>query len=1124
MQSEQPEDDVAAKKTSDRVTPARLGGARADFVASLGRKAHDARAALTTLESERGSAAEKAPREDLKRRLHALGASARLLHFEAMATALGDAERLLEEAALTEAHLATVATVLADLPTLAWDEVTKAAAGDDAPEAPSARPEPTSAAPAASTASAGPVSAGILSAGPASTGAVSSVTLEAGTATAVLRSALVVGPAALEGALGRGATSRRGPLFECERTGDAQAAIEMARRLVPDVLLVDADVDAAAELVEALLDDPQSEPLAIVVLGTFREAEEAARFVALGVTRVLTKPIAPEAIRRACREAIAEKRGMTARVALGEPTLEQLGDRLADEVRRALVEGADGAARTCVVPLGEGTEVMSALWGAIARVRELVTARTNGAVRFGRGPEGAVALAPWLHPDLPGTHRASASLSARGRGPAADVQLHGRRVIVADDDPGVTWFIADLLRSAGCVVHEAMNGAVALDLAYRISPELVVSDILMPELDGFALARSLRRDVALRDTPVILLSWKEDLLQRVRELGANAAAYMRKESDSRAILARVREVLRPRARVEARLKAEGEVLGRLDGLTVRSLLELACELRPAARVSVRDASFLYEVELREGAPRRARRTDADGGVERGERVLAAMLGVGAGRFRVEPVVATGVTLDEAELEGTLAEQLARPLRMARAATNATSGAQTLLVEHVTIDAQALAGYVATTPEPTRAIVLALLDGASPRAMLLGGGAEPTLLEDVLRDLAARGAIIGVRGAHGEDLLAAAFDALAAARPLASSRSSFAAAPRAPSSRPIVEAPAEELPALVAARTPSGAFVAADALAPHPPPSARPEDPMPSSLTDAVMREVGGHSPDIRERSSHPPPIVEPSELRMRSSSPPADPDRELPSLPLDAIVPASAGGETPSPGAIELMIGDPDAKDDGRTPITALERTDLDAPVAAYEHSVPLLFEDSGPLTPAPRVPRGRAGRAAASEDAEAHRTPLAAVASRPLPPEPKRSRAPYIVALGTALVVALLAFKLTSPTDHGEAAAGAPSAEPAAPLSTGVPVPSDPSGVTYGDLPPGIEVPPGQGLLELTAEVEASVRIDGIARGAGPKLRAPLSAGPHEVQVRVGEDHAPTSRVVEVRAGHIASMDLRGQ
>ncbi len=192
------------------------------------------------------------------------------------------------------------------------------------------------------------------------------------------------------------------------------------------------------------------------------------------------------------------------------------------------------------MPLGEGTEVMSAMWGAIARVREVIVARTGGAVRFGStGPEGAVALAPWLQPDLPGTDRLMASVG-RGRGPAADVRLHGRRVIVADDDPGVTWFIADLLRTAGCNVHEALDGTTALDLAYRTSPELVISDILMPGIDGFALTRTLKRDVALRDVPVILLSWKEDLLQRVRELGASAAAYLRKESDSRSICAGAR--------------------------------------------------------------------------------------------------------------------------------------------------------------------------------------------------------------------------------------------------------------------------------------------------------------------------------------------------------------------------------------------------------------------------------------------------------------------------------------------------------------------------------------------------------------------------------------------------------
>jgi DNA-binding response OmpR family regulator len=831
MSNEGPEGKEAEAKeapsTSDGPQAGRrLGGARADFVAGLGRKVSEMRAVLSALEADPRASG---PRDELRRKLHALGAAARLLHFDAMAASIGDAEGLLERAArggpANAYELGRIGQTLDDLPALAW--------GEGPPEA--APPEPSvQNLPAA----------GI--------------------------SALVVGGPALADAL----TGEDGAesIFECERTEHAQAALGLARALAPDVVVVDAEVKGALDLVESLLDDPLTEPVPIIVLGNFSGPDQAARFVALGVAKVLAKPVAPGTLRRACHEVIDQREGRTMPMTLGEPTVEQLGQRLAEEMRRALVDSVDATARSVRVPLGEGAEVVGALWGAIARVREVITMRTDGAVRYsGDGPEGAVAMAPWLHPEVPASDRLGPG--DRGRGAAAEVSLDRRVVIVADDDPGVTWFISDLLRTTGCVVHEALDGTQALKLAWELSPELVISDILMPGLDGFALCRALRRDVALGDTPVILLSWKEDLLQRVRELGASAAAYLRKESDARSIVARVREVLRPRARVEARLRGDGEVRGRLDGLTVHSLLRLVSSLRPSSRVIVRDASFLYEVDFHAGSPRRATRTATDGTFQHGERVLAALLGVGAGRFVVTPLPGDMRPPAAGELEGTLEAQLARPVAHARAALAATTGSNTMHVERVVIDEEMVKGYLLATPEPARSLVLGIARGESPRNLILRGDVSPSVLEDVLADLAARGAIVGVQGGSGQDLLRTVVGERKSSPPV---KERPGPARPSPSPLPASDLVARELPAV------------RDAGARRSRPAS------PSSLEDAVIRAMSEGSPSKPPPSSEQPPIIEPSELRPRSSNPPAGaPERALPSIPPDAIVPATSSGEVP---------------------------------------------------------------------------------------------------------------------------------------------------------------------------------------------------------------------------------------
>jgi DNA-binding response OmpR family regulator len=1051
----------------------RLGGARADFVASLGRKVADARSLLTAIATDPSS---RPPRDELRRRLHALGAAARMLHFDAMARCIVEAcavlDRVAQGGTATEPDIAHVAQALDDMPALAWGE---------------APPAPREAAPSGASL-------------PASTSLV-----------------LVVGGEPIAEALSEDGESP----FECERTEHAQAALGMARSLAPDVVIVDSDIDGALDLVESLLDDPLTEPVPIIVLGRFRAPEQAARYVALGVAKTLAKPVSPDSLRRACQEVIDQREGRTLRVTLGEPTLEQLGERLAEEVRRALVDAVDGAARSCRVPLGEGTEVLGAVWGAIARVREVVTMRTDGVVRYaGEGPEGAVALAPWLHHDVAAADRAQ----ARGRGAAADVRLDKRRVIVADDDPGVTWFIADLLRAAGCTVHEALDGNTALQLAYKVSPELVVSDILMPGLDGFALCRALKRDVALRDVPVILLSWKEDLLQRVRELGASAAAYLRKESDARAIIARVREVLRARARVEARIRADGEVRGRLDGLTVRSLLELVCAMRPSSRVSVRDASFLYEIEIRNGAPRRATRTAGDGSFLRGERVLAAMLGVGAGRFTVAP---SNASIPVGDLAGSLAEQLIRPVAIAREALAATTGARTMNVERVSLDEDAVAGYLLATPQHERDLIKRIAQGASLRDMLLKGEVAPGILEDVLADLAARGAITAVRDARGNDVLGPAVERALGALTREVGESAPPSMRRTPSPLPTSELLARELPAIAEASRARKAVPRSDAPSSQRGPSSSENGP-PSSLEDAVMRAMSDRSPATSAPvSPEQPPIVEPSQLRPRSSSNPPDPESgetqkaaPLPSLPPDAIVPAASSGDMPAAAAAEQ-----DAQEGGAAARGA-------GTVPTGEPSIPVALESSDMLTePSTLKPTERSAtvpsraRAAGSTSSSPLTASSRTQGARPLP-APKHPASPPGGERRWVLPLVILVFALV-------AAAGyrwvlpiqdAPLASTAGGPLGQLPVSGTVATVTFGEIPSDFTdpVPAGDGVLDIMIAEDAALTVDGRdlrPPHQGKSVRLALAAGLHEV--RSGTGAQEKIRYAEVRAGSASRLDL---
>lgn len=116
--------------------------------------------------------------------------------------------------------------------------------------------------------------------------------------------------------------------------------------------------------------------------------------------------------------------------------------------------------------------------------------------------------------------------------------VHGSRVIVADDNSDMRAYVRELLESR-YEVESVADGKEALESARRCPPDLIVSDVMMPRMDGFALLRALREDPKLRDIPTILLSARAGEEAVIEGLDAMADDYLVKPFSARELIARV---------------------------------------------------------------------------------------------------------------------------------------------------------------------------------------------------------------------------------------------------------------------------------------------------------------------------------------------------------------------------------------------------------------------------------------------------------------------------------------------------------------------------------------------------------------------------------------------------------
>lgn len=300
-------------------------------------------------------------------------------------------------------------------------------------------------------------------------------------------------------------------------------------------------VDSRVEGCEAFFDEAQGRNLPTIVL--VEHAQHSAAWRARGAAATLVGAVAPGALRRAVASWLRQAPPAATDFA-GVWTVGDLANRAADAFCEALMP-SDIQSRSARVDMGDGQEFSAFVARSAAVLQQAIEMRVGT-------PLGFVAPAEAQAADARAWTSYSTCLV-----PADASVLRGARVLVAEDDAAMRWRFAGWLRERGCDVVEAGDGQEAWAQLDECPFDLVIADLLMPNLDGFGLREAMLSDAALRSTPLLLLSWKDDWLDEAITRGADPRWMTRKDVHEEAFVARCCAALTPYASLVQTLGTRG---------------------------------------------------------------------------------------------------------------------------------------------------------------------------------------------------------------------------------------------------------------------------------------------------------------------------------------------------------------------------------------------------------------------------------------------------------------------------------------------------------------------------------------------------------------------------------------
>lgn len=142
-------------------------------------------------------------------------------------------------------------------------------------------------------------------------------------------------------------------------------------------------------------------------------------------------------------------------------------------------------------------------------------------------------------------------------------------ILVVEDEPALRDTLTYNLKKDGFTVESVGDGRAALDSARNLKPDLIILDIMLPELDGFEVARILRKEMT---TPILMLTARDDEIDRVVGLEVGADDYLTKPFSMRELMARVKAQLRRTRLLQEEMAKSGANQVKQEKLTFGELV------------------------------------------------------------------------------------------------------------------------------------------------------------------------------------------------------------------------------------------------------------------------------------------------------------------------------------------------------------------------------------------------------------------------------------------------------------------------------------------------------------------------------------------------------------------------